>query len=179
MEVDGGRVGAGRERARRRCGVHLQAEEAALTAEYEGRLADLRARRAAVEMAMRLARGLTAPTSAAAADADEMPASAPPSGISWARRLKGLTQAAALVRIAELQGGHLRTADATRILFEAGLTRGSRRTTERHVVQVLAASARFRRVGKGAYQLVSAVAAPQVPGLASKQEHPADARQAE
>ena len=137
--------------------VQLQAEEAALVAEYEGRLAGVRSRREAVETAMRLARGLAAPTSDPAA---EMPEPAAPAGVSWARRLKGLTHASALVRIAEIQGGGIRTAEATRILFEAGLTNSSRRTTERHVVHLLGTSGRFERVAKVIYRLLPEAPAP-------------------
>ncbi|MGH2561635.1 MAG: hypothetical protein ACRDJH_21415, partial [Thermomicrobiales bacterium] len=72
----------------------------------------------------------------------------------WARRLHGLTQYEALVRIAEDNDGILRTTDARDIFLRARIARGKPRNINGHIHHMLSRSDEFEKVAPGVFRLV-------------------------
>jgi hypothetical protein len=73
---------------------------------------------------------------------------------AWARKLRGLTHPEALVRMAQEQGGLVRSADATRILVGIGHVKGKRENVSSHMHRLLRQSDRFVQIGVGTFRLV-------------------------
>lgn len=75
------------------------------------------------------------------------PIASPTSPRDVARKIRGLTQPEALIRIAQEQGGVLQTALAKAILLDAGLIRGNPKNALGHVFQLLKNPDRFEKFG--------------------------------
>lgn len=89
---------------------------------------------------------------------------APPTRLAdagWSRRLRGLTQRQALVRIAQDNGGVIRTTDVRDIFIRVGLAKGNPRNVNGHVHHILTQSDSFERVSPGTFRLVT----PELPEL--------------
>ncbi len=156
----------------------LRGKEAALRAEYEGRLEELRRNIAMLEQALVVAEEALsdAPLVPQVSHSEAHPSSvptrltlwqadpAPPANVTplpllspsgWRQKLRGLTQIEALERIARENGGILKTADAKPILMAAGLTRGKPRNIGSHIYHMLLNSENFERIGKGTFRLLT------------------------
>ena len=165
----------------------LQAQEAALKADIESRLATLvrhmataAALRKAVEMATQALGAppvATAPPHASLAhegtEAAPMtvkfapkPALASKSADDWTQLLSGLTQRAALRRIAEENGGVLNTAEAGRILVAAGLVTGNPRYAGSHLYNIVKKSPHFAYIAPGTFRLTAPAAPSDPPAVA-------------
>jgi hypothetical protein len=81
--------------------------------------------------------------------------SAAPASNGWARRLQGLSQHEAVIQIAEDNDGIVRTGEAANILIKAGLSTAGYRNLYRYLLSFLSTSGKFKKVGKGTYQLVT------------------------
>jgi hypothetical protein len=131
-------------------------EEETIRVEYERRIDHNRRVREAAEVTLQ---ALLAETPLVATD--DAPASPPPAEpepapapVNWKRVLAGMTQPEALVRIAELGDGIVRTNDAKAIVIEAGLLRGNPKYLNSRLHTILIESDRFERIAPGTYRLL-------------------------
>jgi hypothetical protein len=159
----------------------LNAEEASLKAEIEDRVAALMRRLAAL-VALRKAveatiQGFTARSGAAAqqelpAEHDKTEAApeahkcAPKPMGEWEQLLRGMTQRAAIHRIAHESGGVIRVTEAGHILVAAGLVKGKARYAASHVYHIVSASPHYHRIAPGTFRLVPAEAPADAPSVA-------------
>lgn len=72
----------------------------------------------------------------------------------WARKLNGLRQAEALIRIAEESGGLLRAREAKRILMGTGVAKGSDKNIAANIYHLIPASERFEKQSPGVFRLM-------------------------
>jgi hypothetical protein len=173
---------------------HFQAREAALKAEIEGLLAPLVGQLATVTALRKLLEmalpALDAPSVAAApphasvAHGEKDVAPEPASALStpilgkpmsdWVQILGGMPQRAALRRIAQENGGILRTTEAGHILVAAGLITGNARYAGSHLYAIVMRSPHFERIAPGTFRLVTAEAPADAPSLAGTRAGGAD-----
>lgn len=119
----------------------LRSEEQELAKEIEDRLADVRRNIAAVETTLALLpRDSEAPK--------------PINANGWAQKLHGLTQAGALVRIAQESGGVLHASEAKRIFIATRMAKGKPKHLAGHIYHMLKDDPRFMRIAPGAFKLV-------------------------
>ena len=140
----------------------LTQEEAVLKAEYEGRLKALTANRQAVEATIQL---LT-PTSVVSSSPEPPPEHGTVSNVpatgdyppkpmnEWARILRGAKQMDALRRIAQANGGILRTVEARHILLATGLAKGNPRNVGSHIYHMLVDAPDFAKHDRGMFRLI-------------------------
>lgn len=148
--------------------VQLRATKVDIDAEYQARIADLNRDIDAYERVIARETGADLPPSTTSSENLQLkpvpftdtrfPRSSQPtfgaqSG-GWARRLRGLTQPEALIRIAEGNDGVLRVVDAKRIFLEAKLAKGQIRNVNGHIHHILTRSDRFERIEPGVFRLL-------------------------
>lgn len=119
----------------------LRAEEDGIAKEIEERLTEVRRKIAAVQVTLDL---LGQPGGGNG--------SSPTNG--WAQKLRDLTQVKALMRIAEENGGILRTNEARRIFLAIGLSKGKPKYLGPHIFHLVMNSGRFERIAPGTYKLI-------------------------
>jgi hypothetical protein len=78
---------------------------------------------------------------------------------NWTRRLRGMSHAKALIRIARENNGIVKTTEARDILLQAGVASGKPRNVNSHIHTLLSRSDQFERIEPGVYRLIQ----PSVP----------------
>lgn len=84
----------------------------------------------------------------------------------WTQLLRSMSQRAALRRIAQENGGILRTTDAGRILVAAGLVTGNARYAGSHLYNIVKKSPHFEYIAPGTFRLVAAATPSDPPSVA-------------